>query len=91
MSAFLLALAEIFGPILLKWLESMFKKAAKKLPADATPEQVVEASIETTRGPFRKALLRALKPHANNLAAGQKLSKAQKNELLALAGQASKE
>lgn len=86
MSAFLLALAEIFGPLILKWLESLFKKTAKKLPLTATPEAVVNAAIESTRGPFRRALLRAIAPRANKLAAGGKLTKGEKNELLALAG-----
>lgn len=89
--AILTALAQIFGPMLLEWLRNLFTKAEKNVGSanDVGLNVVFDEAIRLARGkPFRRALLRAIKPNAVKLAAGGKLSAGDRAELVALASKA---
>jgi len=91
MSAIIAALLAAFGPLLAellkKWLDSLLNKAAKNVGRDADAAELVTEAIRLTplTRPIRRALLRKMLDHAEDIAAGGKLDAADKKEIKALA------
>lgn len=96
-AALIAELSKVLLPILIEWIKGLFDKAAKKIEAtgdDADDaEYLVHVALELTPKfrVFKRALLRKVKDHAADIAAGRKLNKSDREELAALAKKAKAE
>lgn len=89
MASILEILLNLFGPLIAKWLESLLKKAAKEVPEtgdkEADTRALFDKTLELTKGPFRRSVVRAFRDHApKRVAAGEKPTAGEKKELKAL-------
>lgn len=78
----LIELAKYFGPKVVEWFKGLFTKVA---PAEGDAETLVKAAYAATprRKLVKRGVLLWLMPRANALAAGEKLTRADRDELKA--------
>lgn len=87
-------LSKVLIPLLIEWIKSLFNKVAPTVAVtgddEADAEALVQAAIDKTPKVrvFKRALLRRIKDSAAKIAMGEKLSKADKAEISALAAKA---
>ena len=90
MAAIIAQLLAMFGPLILKWLESLLNKSAKIVDETGDKEQdtknLLEQALSDMKGrPFRKAVVRFLLHVApKKIAKGEKLSSSERKELKGL-------